>query len=289
MRQNEASSVFDWFDANGRDLPWRDSRDPWEILVAEVMLQQTQVGRVIEKWPEFLAKFPNPKACAGSPTGAVIEAWAGLGFNRRAVSIHAAATVIVDFHEGRVPDGLAELLALPGVGQYTARAIRAFAFEFDDAVVDTNVARIVARRNGKSMKPAHAQAAADAALPTGHGWLWNQAMLDIGATLCVARQPKCYQGCPLRGNCRWFESGLAGPDPAVGSAGVSKKQSRFDGSDRQGRGRLVDALRDRSIQRKELASIMGWPQDQARATRVADQVVADGLAEEVDGAYFLPH
>lgn len=286
---NRTAIVHDWFLANGRDLPWRQSRNPWAILVAEVMLQQTQVSRVIEKWAEFLELFPTPQACATAPTSAIIEQWSGLGFNRRAVNLHAAATVVVDFHAGTVPTGLAELLALPGVGQYTARAVRVFAFELEDAVVDTNVARILARQVGRKLSQSEAQRAADAALPSaGQSWEWNQAMLDVGATLCVASSPKCQQGCPIQQSCAWFRSGLNEPDPALGSASVSSKQSRFAGSDRQGRGKLVEALRHRPVKSRDLAAVMGWPDDHERAKNVANQVVTDGLAVNTKNIYSLP-
>ncbi len=286
---NRAEAVHEWFLASGRDLPWRQSRDPWAILVAEVMLQQTQVSRVIEKWVEFLALFPTPQTCAAAPRSAIIEQWSGLGFNRRAVNLHAAATVVVDFHQGVVPSGLAELLALPGVGQYTARAVRVFAFELEDAVVDTNVARILARQLGRKLSQTEAQGAADAALPAaGQSWAWNQAMLDVGATLCVAKSPRCEQGCPIQQSCAWYQNGLIEPDPALGSASVSSKQSRFAGSDRQGRGKLVEALRQRPVQASELAAVMGWPDDHERAKNVANQVVTDGLAITANNVYLLP-
>jgi len=269
-----------WFEVHGRDLPWRRTRDPWAILVAEAMLQQTQVNRVSERWPRLLRRFPTPSACATAPAGDVIDEWAGLGYNRRAVALHRAATAVVERHGGQVPEGLADLLALPGIGPYTARAVRVFAYELDDAVVDTNVARILARAGGRALRPGPVQALADAAVPPGRGWLWNQALLDVGAGWCTARAPRCADGCPVAaaGRCAWWAAGRPEPDPAVGSARVSGGQSRFDGSDRQGRGRLVDALRRGPVAAAELAAVMGWPDDAPRAERVAATVVADGLA-----------
>ncbi|MEZ5408904.1 MAG: A/G-specific adenine glycosylase [Acidimicrobiales bacterium] len=269
-----------WFEGHGRDLPWRRTRDPWAILVAEAMLQQTQVARVTERWPRFLHRFPTPAACAAAPVGDVIDEWAGLGYNRRAVALHRSATAVVDRHDGWVPDALPDLLALPGVGPYTARAVRIFAHERDDAVVDTNVARILARATGRPLRPAAVQALADGAVPAGRAWLWNQALLDVGAGWCTARAPRCGDGCPVAaaGRCAWWATGRPEPDPAIGSARVSGGQSRFDGSDRQGRGRLVDALRRGPVAAADLPEIMGWPGDAARARRVAATVVADGLA-----------
>lgn len=269
-----------WFEANGRDLGWRRTRDPWSILVAEAMLQQTQVARVTERWPRFLRRFPTPSACAVASAADVIEEWAGLGYNRRAVALHRTARAVVERHGGLVPEGLADLLALPGIGPYTARAVRVFAYERDDAVVDTNVARILARATGRSLRPGPVQALADAAVPAGRGWLWNQALLDVGAGWCTAHAPRCGDGCPVAaaGRCTWWAAGRPEPDPALGSARVSGGQSRFDGSDRQGRGRLVDALRRGPLAIVDLAAVMGWPDDVARAERVAATVVADGLA-----------
>src|SRR4029079_11689265 len=171
--------------------------------------------------------------------GAVVEEWAGLGYNRRALNLWRCAAAVCEQHGGAFPDDLGDLLALPGVGPYTARAVLAFAFERDVGVVDTNVGRVLARRAGRSLEPRGRQLAADAAVPPGAGWRWNQAMLDLGATVCRARRPAC-DGCPVRSGLAWA-GGVDAPDPAVGSAGVSGGQSRFEGSDRQGRGRLVDA------------------------------------------------
>lgn len=253
------------------------------------MLQQTQVARVVDRWHRFLDRFPTPAACAVAPAGDVIDEWAGLGYNRRALYLHRMAGVITDEHGGRFPAHRKALLALPGVGPYTARAIRVFAFERPDAVVDTNVARILARTGGGRLKPKAAQAAADAALdrPGRDPWAWNQALLDVGAGWCTARSPRC-DSCPLRLHCRWHAEGNPKPDPATGSAGVSGRQSRFEGSDRQGRGRLIDALRAGPVNRADLAAVMGWPDDPDRAERVAESVVADGLAVITDGRYRLP-
>lgn len=275
---SDPEGLLNWFRAHGRDLPWRHSRDPWAVLVAELMLQQTQVARVQERWSAFLRRFPDPAACATAGVAPVIEAWAGLGYNRRAVNLHRAAEAMVARHQGRVPVDRADLLALPGIGPYTARAVRVFAYELDDAVVDTNVARILARQAGQPLAARQVQDWADRLVPDGQGWVWNQALLDVGALHCRSRQPVC-EGCPAAPSCRWLDQGWVAPDPATGSAGVSGGQSRFEGSDRQGRGRLVDRLRHGSVSTHELAPVMGWPDDEARARRVAATVVADGMAE----------
>ena len=269
--------------ALARDLPWRRTRDPWAVLVSETMLQQTQVARDVPKFEAFLARFPDAASCATAPVAAVIEQWAGLGYNRRAVLLHRTACAVVETYGGVFPDRLDALLALPGIGPYTARAVLAFAFERDVAVLDTNVARVLARIEGRRLGAREAQALADSLVPGGRGWWWNQAMLDLGATVCTKRGPRC-GGCPVRELCAHQGTGV---DPAVGSAGVSAPQSRFAGSDRQGRGRLVDALRAGAVPERDLAVVMGWPDDPVRAARVAATVVADGLAALEGGALRL--
>lgn len=282
-------ALLEWFGRRQRDLPWRRTRDAWAVLVSELMLQQTQVARVLPKYDAFLAQWPTPASCAAAPLGDVVTAWAGLGYNRRAVNLHRCAQQVVAHHGGALPDDLAGLLALPGIGPYTARAVLAFAFESDEVgVLDTNAARVLARWSGRSLKPKEAQALADASVAPSAGWAWNQAMLDLGATICVPRTPRC-DACPVAEGCAWHQGGGPQPDPAVGSAGASTGQSRFDGSDRQGRGRLVAALRTAPVPRAELASAMGWPDDPGRAARVAATVVADHLARVDDaGTLYLP-
>jgi A/G-specific adenine glycosylase len=273
-----------WASTPRRNLPWRETRDPWAVLVSETMSQQTQLQRVIPRYREFLKRFPDPLSCAIAPVGDVLCAWAGLGYNRRAVQLHAASMTVVRDHGGALPASLAELRRLPGVGPYTARAVLAFAFEQDVAVLDTNVGRVLARWSGRALGAREAQAQADALVPTARGWWWNQALLDFGALVCRKRSPLC-QSCPVRAGCGWQGHG---PDPAVGSAAVSAPQSRFVGSDRQGRGRLVAALRNAPVTHGDLAASIGWPEDAPRAQRVAAGVVADGLASVDERGYRLP-
>jgi len=258
------------------------------VLVSEVMLQQTQVDRVVPRWHRFLDRFPTAPACAAAGTGAVVEEWAGLGYNRRAVSLHRCAVAVTDDHGGEMPADLAALLALPGIGPYTARAVLAFAFEVDVAVVDTNVGRILARTSGRTLAGVEAQALADELVPLGEGWAWNQAMLDLGATVCRKRTPDCGR-CPVAPSCAWLASGREAPDPAVGSHAVSRAQSPFEGSFRQGRSRLLDGLRGAGA----LAEA-DWPDacggySPAMARRAALALVADGLAvRDDDGVLRLP-
>jgi A/G-specific adenine glycosylase len=283
-----ADELLAWSAHTRRDLPWRRTRDPWAILVSELMLQQTQVARVVPKWEAFLARFPTVASCASAPAGDVVRLWAGLGYNRRALNLHAAARACVERHRGALPSTLAELQALPGIGPYTARAVAAFARGEDVGVLDTNAARVVARLGGRRLRPKEAQAAADALVPAGEGWAWNQAMLDLGATVCTRRVVRCGE-CPVAAHCAWHLAGHPDPDPAEGSFGVSGRQSAFEGSDRQGRGRLVDALRLGPVAPSDLAAVMGWPDDAARADRVAATLVLDGLAEPApEGSIDLP-
>lgn len=267
-------AVLSWITPRLRQLPWRDTRDAWHVLVSEVMAQQTGVGRVIAKWEAFIARYPTALDCAEAPLGDVLRLWQGLGYPRRARNLHLAARQIVDAHGGAVPGDLASLLALPGVGPYTARAVMAFAFEYDAAVVDTNVARVLARMLGRRLSAREAQAAADELVPDGEAWIWNQALMDLGATMCRPT-PQC-DGCPIEDWCAWAAGGRdASCDPSVGSAGVSTKQSRFEGSDRQARGRLVRRLGDGPVATVDVAEVMG--RDPDVAARLVADLVREGL------------
>lgn len=275
-----------WFAEERRDLPWRHTREPWAILVSELMLQQTQVARVIDRWRRFLDRFPLVSVCADAPRAAVIEEWQGLGYNRRAVSLHRAAILIRDEHDGVLPATLAELQSLPGIGPYTSRAVLAFAHEQDVGVVDTNIGRVLARAHGRTLGAAEAQRLADGHVPNGLGWEWNQALMEVGARVCRP-VPTCAM-CPVATSCRWLRAGRPEPDPASGSASVSVPQSPFEGSDRQGRGRLVDALRSGPVSDDEVPMVMGWPDDPIRAERVARSLELDGLAVRDGSSYQLP-
>lgn len=266
--------VLAWGIPRMRDLPWRRTRDPWAILVAEVMLQQTQVDRVIPKWTAFLSAFPTPAACAASSLGDVLRLWQGLGYPRRAKHLHATAIEVSTDFEGVLPDDLDDLLALPGIGPYTARAVLAFAFERDVAVVDTNIARILARTAGERLTAKRAQAEADSLVPIGEGWSWNQLLMDLGAVVCRP-VPHC-TSCPIADSCAWYLAGRPDPDPAVGSAGVSVKQPPFEGSDRQRRGLVLAALGAGSRPAADFDA------------RIVDALVADGLVERKAADVRLP-
>ena len=285
MPPGATDELLAWGASVRRDLPWRATRDPWAVLVSEVMLQQTQVARVIPKWTEFLRRWPTPRAAAGAGFTEILEVWTGLGYPRRARALHNTAKVVTAEYGGEFPDRLDALLALPGVGPYTARAVLTFAFEQDVGVVDTNIARVLARTAGRRLSPREAQAAADAFVAPGTGWAHNQSLMDLGAMRCRPA-PDC-DGCPLRPACAWAIAGRPEPDPAVGSAGVSGRQAKFEGSDRQGRGRLLRAAAVGPVLLVDLADAMGWPDDTDRATRVAGALAAEGFLHLVEDAYVL--
>lgn len=276
------AEVLAWGVPRLRDLPWRRTRDPWAVLVSEVMLQQTQVARVAPRWHAFLERFPNPGACATAPLGDVLREWQGLGYPRRARNLHATAQRVVEL--GGFPRDLPGLLTLPGVGPYTARAVMAFAFELDAAVVDTNIARVYARVAGATLTAKQVQAIADAACPAGEAWVWNQCLLDLGAVLCRPANPGCRE-CPVRDRCTWRGTDRDA-DPAIGSSGVSGRQGRFEGSDRQARGRLMRSLTVGPVDRADVASVMQRGEDDA--ARLLAALIAEGLCEVHGRTVVLP-
>lgn len=278
--------LLTWYAGAARDLPWRrPDAGPWAILVSEVMLQQTPVARVLPAYTAWLHRWPTPLALAREPTGEAIRQWGRLGYPRRALRLHAAAAAITDRHDGRVPDSLAELLALPGVGEYTARAVAAFAFGQRHAVVDTNVRRVLARvqdgvdpygatatagdrLRAESVLPADAAKAARAAV----------ALMELGALVCTPRTPRC-QECPLAVSCAWR---AAGSSPVA----TTRRPGRpYAGSDREVRGRLLAALRDSKdpIPLHRLRAL--WPNTDQLGRALAG-LLADGLVER-DGGHRL--
>lgn len=276
--------LLEWSHSELRDLPWRRTRDPWKILVSEVMLQQTQVARVIERWHIFLGDFPTATACADAGSAAIIERWAGLGYNRRAVNLWRCAVAVRDEHRGRLPADVAALQRLPGIGPYTARAVAVFAFEQHEAVLDTNVGRLLARWSGRSLTAREGQVMADALVPAGDSWRWNQTLFDFAAAVCTKRAPAC-AACPLLSGCAWRGDG---DDPALGSAGVSKGQSRFEGSRRQVRGRILDAVRTSPVRLDQIAAFGRPGDDESAVMGVVRDLVDDGLVELEDGSIRLP-
>jgi A/G-specific adenine glycosylase len=259
------ATLLGWYAQHGRDLPWRHTRDPYAILVAEIMLQQTQVERVIPKYHAFLAEFPTFAALAEAPTEAVIRAWASLGYNQRAVRLQGVARAVQRDHAGQMPTTLAGLLALPGIGRYTAGAIACFALGQAVATVDTNIRRVLVRTLIGDLspdavayeKPDAALRLAETALPTepARAYAWNQALMDIGATICLARVPACDR-CPLAEHCRTyaqlrertlFPSGaelaaLRVAEAPATYAAAPRPAAPFKTTNRYFRGRVVAAL-----------------------------------------------
>jgi len=242
------AGLLAWFAANRRDLPWRHTRDPYRILVSEVMLQQTQVDRVIPYFERWLEAFPTVQALATAPTADAIRLWAGLGYNRRAVNLQRTAQAVVE-RGGSFPEAVDELLELPGVGPYTAGAIACFAFEQDVAFIDTNMRRVLHRLffgvdvPSPSATDREVLAAAATVLPPGEGWTWNQALIEFGALHCTARKPLCVI-CPLQQECAAWPD-IQGAIAENGRTARRKEQVPFKQTNRYFRGRIVDTLRDR--------------------------------------------
>ena len=235
------SAVLGWYAANARDLAFRRTADPWSVLVSEVIAQQTQAARAAEAWTRFISTFPTAAALAAASPATVIRAWRGLGYNRRALALRAAAIAIVEEHGGRVPHTYEELVRLPGVGPYTARAVLAIAFDRDVAALDTNIRRVVGRAflgDPGGVQARQLQALADGFVPRGRGAAWTHALMDVGAAFCRKREPRC-GACPLAAHCRY----LAAERPK-GVAVARRSAKPFVSTRRWLRGRILDRLRD---------------------------------------------
>lgn len=282
-----------WYDDHARDLPWRaPGTTPWAVLLSEVMSQQTPVARVEPAWRAWLARWPDPAALAAASTADVLRAWDRLGYPRRALRLHECARVLVERHGGQVPDDEAALLALPGVGTYTAAAVLAFAFGKRAVVLDTNVRRVLARAVGGAALPPPSQTRAEeqraaAALPADPATSarWNVAVMELGALVCTARAPRC-DACPVRDRCAWLAAGR----PADTHAGRRRTQA-WHGTDRQARGRVLALLRSLPApathgQVLAAATLPDAPPEQPG--RVVASLLADGLVAEVGAGYALP-
>jgi A/G-specific adenine glycosylase len=285
-----AGPVSAWFRQSGRDLPWRrPGFSAWGTLVSEVMLQQTPVARVIPRLEEWLQRWPTPADLAAVPSGEAVRAWNRLGYPRRALNLHAAAVAITERHGGIVPEDVGQLLALPGVGEYTARAVAVFAYGHRHPVVDTNVRRVLARAvdgQAEAGVPSTTRdlAAMEAQLPEAlpDARLANAAIMELGAIVCTARSPRCEE-CPLATRCAWRAAGYPdyeGPRRPV--------QKTFEGSDRQVRGLILAELRasDVPVTQDEIDSV--WP-DEVQRARALLGLLADGLVVGgPDRGYELP-
>ena len=256
------------------------------MLVSEVMLQQTHVPRVLPRFERFVSLFPTPRACAAAPLADMLVEWQGMGYPRRCKNLQLAAQMMVERFDGEVPNTLNELLELPGVGPYTARAVLTFAFDADVAVVDTNVARVLARISGTVLNARASQELADEWLPIGFSRDWNQVMMDFGATVCTARKAHC-EVCPVFAQCIWKGGASGEVDPAKASAFTSKPQAKFAGSDRQARGKLMKALTVGAVAPERLAGVMEIT-DVERAVRLAQALVKEGLVEYSTTGYCMP-
>jgi A/G-specific adenine glycosylase len=283
-----ASAAIAWFDANARDLPWRRvGTTAWGVLVSEIMLQQTPVSRVVPAYVEWLARWPTPAALAADTPADAIRAWGRLGYPRRAMRLHECAVAVVADHDGVVPADVAALVALPGIGTYTAHAVAAFAYRQRCPVVDTNVRRFVARVVGGTADAGPATTADDlraveALLPDEpeRAARASAAFMEIGALVCTARTPRC-RVCPLSTDCAWL---AAGAPPA---SGPSRRPQGYAGTERQIRGRLLAILRDADGSVLSQALDIAWHEPDRRANALAS-LLDDGLVIEIrPGAYAL--
>ena len=281
--------ILGWYASSARSLPWREPDvGAWAVLVSEVMLQQTPVSRVLPAYERWLRRWPTPSALAAEPAGAAIAEWGRLGYPRRALRLHATATVVDRDHDGEVPASYEALRALPGVGDYTAAAVLAFAYRTRAVVLDTNVRRVLARvlagrPDGPAAVTRAERAAADAVLPDDGETAarWSVAVMELGALVCTARTPDC-TACPVQSRCAWRR---AGRPP---STAPPRARPGYAGSDRQCRGRILALLRDsdRPVARQELAAVWAEPAQRERALL---SLVDDGLlVEDSRGRLSLP-
>jgi A/G-specific adenine glycosylase len=279
-------AVLDWYDANARDLPWRSSTaTPWSVMVSEFMLQQTPVSRVLPVHEAWLERWPTPADLAAEPTGEAVRAWGRLGYPRRALRLHAAATAIVADHGGEVPDSYDDLIALPGVGDYTAAAIATFAYGKRHVVLDTNVRRVFARTLSGVEFPSQSVNKAERELAAGvlpsdepTAATWSVAVMELGALVCTAANPSCTR-CPVADLCAWRAAGHPAYD------GPPRKVQTWAGTDRQCRGRLLAVLRDADspVHRSRLDVV--WS-DETQRKRALDGLLKDNLATEVEPDLF---
>ncbi|MES9538720.1 A/G-specific adenine glycosylase [Actinomadura sp. NPDC000600] len=281
--------ILDWYDANARDLPWRaPDAPPWGVLVSEIMLQQTPVSRVLPVWDAWMTRWPTPAALAAEPSGEAVRAWGRLGYPRRALRLHETARAITERHGGDVPSSHADLLALPGIGAYTAAAVASFAFRQRHAVLDTNVRRVLARLLTGVEYPPKTQTRAEVRLaesllpldpPTAARWA--VAVMELGALVCTARSPRCVD-CPVIDRCAWQSNGRPTYD------GPPRRGQTYAGTDRQCRGRLLAVLRDAEEPVAKPALDIVWS-DPVQRERALDALIADGLVDPLeDGRYALP-
>nr|WP_157101305.1 A/G-specific adenine glycosylase [Nocardia shimofusensis] len=281
-----ADILLTWYGETARDLPWRrPGVTAWQILMSEIMLQQTPVVRVEPIWLEWVRRWPAPSAMAASTQAEVLRAWGKLGYPRRALRLHECARVLAERHGDEVPAEVEVLLGLPGIGDYTARAVACFAYGQRVPVVDTNVRRVVARAVHGRAEAGNAAARdlveTEALLPLAvePAARFSAALMELGATVCTARSPECSR-CPLP-RCAWVEAGR----PA---SQVVRRTQKYEGTDRQARGRLLDVLRDAAGPVERVRLDLAWTRDPGQRDRALDSLLVDGLVEQTgDGLFAL--
>ena len=277
-RSSLVEPLLAWFEEAARPLPWRGhDATPWSILVSEFMCQQTQVDRVIPRWQIWLDRWPTPADLAGADVAEAIRLWERLGYPRRAKWLHESAVIIRDEHDGRVPSDTEALRALPGVGEYTAAAVQAFAFGLPSVVLDTNVRRVISRTlNGEPQPRSHVtnveRRQAATLLEHGRPAEWSASVMEFGALVCRAVQPSC-DTCPVSGMCRWRAAGY--PPPEF----TTRRQAAFAGSNRQARGRIMSLLREADTPITRGAIEASW-HDAAQTARALEGLVKDALVEQ---------
>ncbi|MDY6766316.1 MAG: A/G-specific adenine glycosylase [Candidatus Nanohaloarchaea archaeon] len=272
------AELLTWYRENRRELPWRETDDPYEVLVAEIMLQQTQVARVVPKWEAFLDRFPTVEDLADAPLREVLQLWDGLGYNNRAKYLKQAAEQVVEEFDGEFPRDPDQLETLQGVGEYTANAVASFAFNNGGPVFDTNVRRLLYRFHGAATD-AELKAVHEQLFPTGESRVWNNAVMELGAEVCVDGTPRCRE-CPWREDCEAFRAKTF-DTPDVQS------QSSFEGSWRQYRAKVLKLLMDGAKPREELSAALELPEEYSINELLAE-LAAEGMIEETATGYRLP-
>ncbi|MGV0432662.1 A/G-specific adenine glycosylase [Corynebacterium sp. 20_84] len=292
----DPAKVTAWYRDNARDLPWRrPGTTPWGILLSEVMSHQTPVARVAPIWEEWIARWPTPADLAAAPTDEVLRAWGTLGYPRRALRLKECAQTLIDAWDGAVPRSVDSLLALPGIGDYTARAVAAFAYGKAVPVVDTNVRRVYARAVlGRPLaRPQKAElawvaellpgAASDSAAEADSA-VFSAGLMELGALVCTATNPAC-DTCPLLDDCAWVAAGYPAPTE---EELARRKVQKFEGTDRQVRGKIMKVLRDADAPVPQSSIDVVWPDD-AQRSRALYSLLEDGLAaQDADGRFRLP-
>jgi A/G-specific adenine glycosylase len=281
--------ILDWYETHHRDLPWRrPEASAWSVMVSEFMLQQTPVARVLPVHEQWLERWPTPADLAAEPTGEAVRMWGRLGYPRRALRLHGAATAIADQHDNVVPADYDALIALPGVGDYTAAAIASFAYGRRHVVLDTNVRRVFARAVSGVEFPTATPTRAERDLATSllpddapTAATWAVAVMELGALVCTAKEARC-DACPLTEQCAWFAAGRPAHD------GPPRRGQAWAGTDRQCRGRLMAVLRDSDGAVHATRLVAAWDRTDQRE-KCIDSLLADGLmVRSGDESYALP-